>query len=156
MWADVAWALVVLGSGLGRLGWQQQLEPSESTALAGMKQTESANSMHTPRRYVLQESTKKLVGCQGHRLAAMVATVTVGKGNRLVIAVQDCLVGQCRAVHVASKILQDALRALNGLLGERYPALAPGDLGKAHGRQCPSSQCQLSTLWDSVHRLGLG
>jgi hypothetical protein len=57
-----------------------------------MQQTESANSVHPAWRHVLQESTKKLVGGEGHRLAAMVTTVAVGEGNRLVIAVQDCLV----------------------------------------------------------------
>ena len=99
---------------LGRFGlgsrwnraFQQQLEQSQGSALGGMKQSECANSMQSAWRHVLQESTKKLVGVEGHRLTAMVATVAVGEGNTLVVAVQDRLVGQCCAMHVASEVLE--------------------------------------------------
>jgi hypothetical protein len=109
-----------------------------------MQQSEGANTVHTPWWHMLQESAEKLVGGQGHRLAAMVAAVAVGKGYRLVIAVQDGLVGHCGAMHVATKVLEYALWALDGFFGERYPALVPRDLGKLHCRQRASSQRQES------------
>jgi hypothetical protein len=99
-----------------------------------MEQTERAYSVHASRRHVLQESAKKLVSCESHCFASMVATVAVGESDRFVIAVQDRLVGQGRAMHVAAKVFEHALWTLDSRLGKGNPSLAPRDLGKPHTR----------------------
>jgi len=100
--------------------------------------------MHTARRDMLKEPAQKLVGAEGHCLAAMIPSIAIGERYRCVIAMQDCLIGDCRAMHVAPKVLEYLLGALNCWLGERYPALTPRDLGEAHRGQRPSSECQES------------
>ena len=64
----------------------------------------------------------------------MVATVAIGEGDRFVIALQDRLVGQGRAMDVAAKVFENALWTLDSRLGKGNPSLVPRDFGKLHSR----------------------
>ncbi len=87
-----------------------------------MQQPESAYAVHSPAGDVLQEAPEKLVRGQRHALALLVSAVAVREGDRVVVAVDDRLVGQSGAVYVSTEVVQDVVRLRDGL-GADDPAL---------------------------------
>jgi hypothetical protein len=91
-----------------------------------MKQAEGAHAVQATQRHVLEEAAQKLVSGQGHALARAVAAVSVVEGDGAVVASGDGLVGESRAMDVASEVVEYHARTRDGL-GEDDPALVPVD-----------------------------
>jgi hypothetical protein len=94
---------------------------------------------------MLEEAPQKLMSRQPHRLAAMVAAVTVGEGDRVIIASDDRLVGNGGAMNVPPQVLEHTVRAMDDRFGKHYPTLVPWDVGKLDGGQRTSSEVKESS-----------
>jgi hypothetical protein len=118
-----------------------------------MQQTEGADAMQPAERHVLEEAAQKLVRGQGHALALAFGAVSIGEGDRALVAGGDGLVGESSAMDVASEVVEHDAGASDGL-GEDDPRLIPGDEGQresGHGAASEAKEATAEVIGQSAH-----
>jgi hypothetical protein len=105
-----------------------------------MEQAVRPHAMQTLGRHVLQKAPQELVSRERHVLARMVAAVAIGEGDALLVAGDDALIGEGRAMHVAPEVGKYAIGALHGGLGEDDPGLVPWNVGEPSRVEAPARE----------------